>query len=769
MSTEIDITGINYTSSELNISNKQVAVVLDLLKNQNATVPFISRYRKEAHGGLDEVQVGKIGETYDSYLEREKRRKFIIETIDEMKKLTPELKKKIETATTMSALEDLYAPYKSKRKTKGQKAAEAGLDKLALKIESKDHSKEQFDAIIEKEYLSEEYKTVADVWTGVKFILMEKYAHNVEAKDVLRSDFWKSATLKTSLKKDGEKVQEAQKFKDYFEFEQPIATLKDEKAAHRFLAVRRAMNLGVLKVEVNYDVEVAYKTLKAKIYGEKTEGFQEFIDECLKKSYSLYIHPSLDLEVKTELKKFSDEAAINVFGINLKNLLLQPYLGQKAVLGIDPGIRTGCKVAVIDKNGNFLADTVIYPFEPKCDVQGAKKIIETCIEQLGIEYIAIGNGTNGKETLEFLQRSVEKVKDGSVKALLVNEDGASIYSASDIARKEFPDKDLTVRGAISIARRFQDPLGELVKIDPKSIGVGQYQHDVNQAKLKKSLSGIVESCVNYVGVDLNTASAPLLSFVSGIGPSVAENVIKYREKIKGFKTRDQLLKVGRFSEKVFEQSAGFLRIYEGENPLDGTFIHPEKYSLIQSWCDKNNIKLTDLTTDSKAIQTLEKDAVLKREIGEFTFADIIKSLKAPKQDPREEFKPFEYREDLKTINDLKAGEWYPGIVTNITQFGAFVDIGIKENGLIHISQMADKFVSNALEVLKVGEKVKAKVIEVDHNRKRIALSLKSDSEVKRSSSRTNNFKSNNHKQQNFKQKAPTNNPFASLSGLNLKK
>ena len=299
---------------------------------------------------------------------------------------------------------------------------------------------------------------------------------------------------------------------------------------------------------------------------------------------------------------------------------------------------------------------------------------------------------------------------------------------SDIARKEFPDKDLTVRGAISIARRFQDPLGELVKIDPKSIGVGQYQHDVNQAKLKKSLSGIVESCVNYVGVDLNTASAPLLSFVSGIGPSVAENVIKHREKIKGFKTRDQLLKVSRFSEKVFEQSAGFLRIYEGENPLDGTFIHPEKYSLIQSWCDKNNIKLTDLTTDSKAIQTLEKDATLKSEIGEFTFADIIKSLKAPKQDPREEFKPFEYREDLKTINDLKAGEWYPGIVTNITQFGAFVDIGIKENGLIHISQMADKFVSNALEVLKVGEKVKAKVIEVDHNRKRIALSLKSDSE-----------------------------------------
>jgi len=769
MSDEINIIGISYTSTELNISQKQVAIVLDFMKKQNATVPFISRYRKEAHGSLDEVQIAKIGETYDSYLEREKRRKFILETIDEMKKLTPGLKGKIESATTMSALEDLYAPYKSKRKTKGQKATEAGLDKLANKIESENLSKEQFNSLIEKEYLSEEYKTVADVWTGVKFILMEKYAHHIEAKDILRKDFWKSASLKTSLKKDGEKISESQKFKDYFEFEQPIATLKDEKAAHRFLAVRRAMNLGVLKVEVSYDVEVAFKTLKAKIYGDNTLGLQEFIDECLKKSYSLYIHPSLDLEVKTELKKFSDEAAISVFGINLKNLLLQPYLGQKAVLGIDPGIRTGCKVAVIDKNGNYLADTVIYPFEPKCDILGSKKIIETCIEQLGIEYIAIGNGTNGKETLEFLQTHIQKVSSGETKALLVNEDGASIYSASEIARKEFPEKDLTVRGAISIARRFQDPLGELVKIDPKSIGVGQYQHDVNQAKLKKSLSGVVESCVNFVGVDLNTASAPLLSFVSGIGSSVAENVVKHREKIKGFSSREELLKVSRFSEKVFEQSAGFLRIYDGKNPLDGTFIHPEKYEVLNNWCLENKISLNELTKDSNTIGRLEQDNKLKEKLGEFTFIDIVKSLRAPKQDPRDEFRPFEFRSDLKTINDLKPGEWYPGIVTNITQFGAFVDIGIKENGLIHISQMADKFVSNALEVLKVGEKVKAKVIEVDPNRKRIALSLKSDSEIKRST--RSNIRSNpiNKNQQNFKQKAPSNNPFASLSSLNLKK
>ena len=768
----VDANAINYTAKNLNLNLAKVTKVIDLLVTEECTIPFVSRYRKEATGGMDEVQVESILTSYNEYLEREKRRQFILETIKGMDKLTKDLESKILKAETLNQLEDIYAPFKSKRKTKGQLAIEAGLGPLAELIKTSKQSLEEIEKQNASKFINKEKKieSFADALAGVKSIISEEIAHDSELKEVLRTDFWKTATLKSELKKDAEKIKDAQKFKDYFEFEQSITELKAAKTSHRFLAIRRGMTLKILKVYVNYDEQTALGTIAKRTFELDSLGCSSFLEECIKRAYSVSIYNSLDLEIKSELKMLSDESAISVFGINLKNLLLQPYLGQKAVIGIDPGVRTGCKVAVIDKNGNFLADTVIYPHEPRNDVSGTKSVLETCIDQLNVQYIAIGNGTFGRETLQIIKDNVKQVKEGKVKAMLVNEDGASIYSASEIARKEFPDKDLTVRGAISIARRFQDPLGELVKIDPKSIGVGQYQHDVNQSKLKKSLTSVVENCVNYVGVDLNTASAPLLSYISGVGPTLADNIVKYRSKNSGFKNRQELLKVSRFTPKVFEQAAGFLRIYNADNPFDATFIHPERYEVLEKWCKSNKIEVADLIGDSEKVKKLETDKSYKEILGEFTLQDITKSLLAPSQDPRTEFVSFEYRADAKDINSLKVGEYYPGIVTNITQFGAFVDIGIKENGLIHVSQIADKFVDNALDVLKVGQEVKARVLEVDQARKRIALSLKSDSKAtyKSKGPETARKPSNKQKSKSRNDRPIRNNAFASLKDFKVK-
>ena len=747
---------IKETSSLLEINPQSCATVLKLIIEESSSIPFISRYRKEATGGLDEVQISNIHEKYLQLEEREKRRSFILETIESQNKLTPEIKKQIIEAKTLQVLEDIYAPYKSKRKTKGQIAIENGLGDLAEIALKPTTTLEEFKKVIPS-YFNENLKTEEDVLKGVQAIITERIANDTEIKETLRKSYWEEAELVASPKKDYEKIEDHLKFKDYYEFSQPLKLLTNEKTAHRFMAIRRGNSLNILKYEVDYPLERALHQITYKFLDQNTSyGCQELIDTCIKKAYKLSIHPSLDLEVKSELKKTSDESAINVFGVNLKSLLLQPYLGQHAVIGIDPGVRTGCKIAVIDKNGNFLIDQVIYPHPPKNDILGSSKIINAIIEQLGVKYIAIGNGTFGKETLEFVQKNVPQVTAGNVHAVLVNEDGASIYSASEVARAEFPDMDLTVRGAISIARRFQDPLAELVKIDPKSIGVGQYQHDVNQSKLKKSLGVVVENCVNYVGVDLNTASAPLLSYISGISKSLAENIISYREKNKGLKTRKDLLSVSRFTNKVYEQCAGFLRIYDGEDAFDSTFIHPERYETLENWCKKKSIEQKELIGNEDLIKKLESDNDLKQEIGEFTFNDIIKSLRAPKQDPREEFKPFEYRKDLNSIGQLKVGEFYPGLVTNITQFGAFVDIGIKENGLIHVSQMSNKFVENPLNELKVGQKVNAKLIELDLNRKRISLSLKTDSKPKR-----------DNRQQHRNNQPQKNNPFAKLKGFKI--
>lgn len=763
---------VAYAVTKTNIRANQVMAVCDLLFSQDCTIPFIARYRKEATGGLDEVQIRQIQQMYEEHIEIEKRRAYILEAISKLEKLSPQLEQKIKLAQTLNQLEDLYAPYKSKKKTKATIAKENGLEPLAnWLLESKKSYTEAIEEITQKYVTASEgkVKDINEALNGASDIIIETFTHDTEIKEQLRNEYWSRGLVTTSKRKDADTISEAPKFKDFFEFSEDVSKIKDPKNTHRYLAIRRAMNLKVLKVEVTIDPEFAYNLIENIYFSDSTLGNYEYLQKLAKKAFDNTISTSLDLEIKTELKKVADEASIDVFGVNLKNLLLQPYLGSKAVLGIDPGIRTGCKVVVIDNTGKYIGDHVIYPFAPKFDVSGSKIIIEKLIEAFQIEYIAIGNGTNGRETLEFLEDNIKAVQDGKVNATLINEAGASIYSASDIARKEFPDKDVTVRGAISIARRFQDPLAELVKIDPKSIGVGQYQHDVNQIRLKKSLTGVVEDCVNFVGVDLNTASAPLLSYISGIGPSVAENIVKTREKNGGFKSRQELLDVARFSQKIFEQSAGFLRIYNGANPLDGTFIHPERYAILESWANENGHKLEDIVSDKELIAKLSTDKKLKDLVGEMTFDDIVKSLKAPKQDPRSEFKSVEFRKDIRKIEDLKPGEWYTGIVNNITNFGAFVDLGVKESGLLHISQISDEFVENPLDKLKVGEQLKVKVTEIDLDRKRIALSCKSDAQVEyQSSGKERGINRANKKTEKAMSKDIKNNAFAALSGLRIK-
>lgn len=785
--TPINPNGIAYAASSTNINARQVMAVLNLAVVEECTVPFISRYRKEHTGGLDEVQIRNICDSYNEHLEIEKRRDYIIETITKMEKMTPELEKKIKTASTLNQLEDIYAPYKSKKKTKATIAKEAGLEPLAKLLLTSPMSLEEIKTKHASEFVgkSDKITTFEDAVKGACDILIEDFAHDTEIKEELRQTYWKSGKIVSEKKSDAESIKEFDKFKDFFEFSEPIEALKNPKSSHRYLAMRRGMTLKVLKVEVEKITETALSLLQDNYFPkDKKIGNRDLVEKCAVRAYEYAIHPSLDLEIKTELKKIADAAAIDVFGVNLKNLLLQPYLGSKAVLGVDPGIRTGCKIVIIDATGKFVGDFVIYPHEPRCDVSGSAILISKAIELHNIEYVAIGNGTASRETLAFFENNIDVIKSGKVKATTISEAGASVYSASDIAREEFPDKDVTVRGSISIARRFQDPLAELVKIDPKSIGVGQYQHDVNQARLKKSLEAVTENCVNYVGVNLNTASAPLLSYVSGIGSTLAKNIVSFREKIKGFKNRKQLLEVPRFSDKVFEQSAGFLRIYDGQNPLDATFIHPERYPVIADWVKKKNKFIKDLVGNTDLIAELKKDNSLKDSIGQMTFEDIVKALEAPSQDPRTTFKSVEFHKDLRTLEDVKVGSWYTGVVNNITNFGAFVDIGIKESGLVHVSQMSDNFVENALEEFKVGQQVKVKVIEVDLARKRISLSCKSDAQVQTSTTPSTSAGRSGDKRpaaggkniprpqqqgnRSGKSSEIKNNPFAALSGLKLK-
>ena len=729
----LDPQAMIYCTTKLGLPPAKVLATSKLLFEEECTIPFIARYRKEVTGNLDEVQIRDIQESYNEYVETEKRRAFILDAIKKMEALTPELERQIKIASNLNQLEDIYAPYKSKKKTKAMIAKDNGLEPLADLILKGDKDIRAIAKEIETTFVKPtdgKVKDVQDAINGACDILMETFSHQLELKEKIRQTFWESGVMKATLRKDGDKIEDASKFKDFFDFSEPLSKIKDPKSSHRYMAMRRGMNLKILKVDAEIAPEIGIAQVEDHFFPKKDKlANYELLKKCAEKSFTNYIQPSLDLEVKNELKKIADTAAISVFGINLKNLLLQPYLGSKAVLGIDPGVRTGCKVVIVDNTGKFLGDHVIYPFEPKNDKVGSAQILTKMIEMFKIEYVAIGNGTYGRETLEFVESHIPQVRDGNVKATMISEAGASIYSASDIARTEFPDKDVTVRGAISIARRFQDPLAELVKIDPKSIGVGQYQHDVNQVQLKNNLEAVVESCVNFVGVDLNTASAPLLSYVSGIGPSVAQNVVKYRDTNGGFKSRQDLLKVSRFTQKVFEQSAGFLRIYNGPHSLDGTFIHPERYPVLEEWVKTKKKDLKDLLSDESLQNELATDKDLKEKMGEITLVDIVKCLKAPTQDPRTAFKSVEFTKGISDLKDLKIGQWYQGQVTNITMFGAFVDIGIKENGLLHISEMSDRFVENAMEVLKVGQELKVRILGIDMDRRRISLSCKADSQT----------------------------------------
>lgn len=761
-----------FAAQETNINARNVLSVLNLMITEQCTVPFVARYRKEVTGGMDEVQIRAIHESYENYIEREKRREYILDAIKKMEAMTPELEKKIKAADTINQLEDLYAPYKAKKKSKGMVAIEAGLQALSDIILSTPKTKEQLKAEFGDKFNKPDLKftTFEECYAGAMDIIIEMMAHDPETKEILRKDYWSDAKI-VSTKRDKAEQEDKDwlKYKDYFEFSQKASELKEPKAGHRFLAMRRGMTSKTLKVDVSFPEEVATGLLKKRFFDKGHLGCMSDLELAAKKAYLNYIHPSLDLELKSELKRVSDETAISVFGINLKNLLLQPYLGPKSVIGVDPGVRTGCKIVIIDNTGKLLGDCVIYPHEPRMQVKESAAILQAIIEQFNVHHIAIGSGTYGRETLTFIQENVPQVKAGKTNATLISEAGASVYSASEIAASEFPDKDVTVRGAVSIARRFQDPLAELVKIDPKSIGVGQYQHDVNQARLKKSLEGVVESCVNFVGVDLNTASAPLLAYVSGIGPGLATNVVKFREQNGGFKDRKEILKVTRFSPKVFEQAAGFLRIYNGKEPLDATFIHPERYEVLSAWAKKNSIEVKDLIADKEMVSKLERDSDFKKEVGEFTFNDMVKALKSPSQDPRTEFKSFEYRKDISKIGDLKVGEWYPGQVTNITQFGAFVDIGIKENGLLHVSQISDTFVADAMTALKVGQEVKVQVLEIDYDRGRISLTAKTGAQVARPAAGAPQGQRSNSKPQAVPAPAPAlkNNAFAGLKNLKL--
>lgn len=777
----LDPQAMIFCTTKLGLPPQKVMATCKLLFEEECTIPFIARYRKEVTGNLDEVQIRDIQESYNEYIETEKRRAFILDAIKKMEALTPELERQIKVATNINQLEDIYAPYKSKKKTKAMIAKENGLEPLSEMILKGDKDIRTIMAELDEKFVKPsagKVKDVQDAINGACDILIETFSHQLELKEKIRQTFWETGVMKSSLRKDGDKIEDAQKFKDFFEFSEPLAKIKDPKSSHRYMAMRRGMNLKVLKVDAEIVPEIGIAQVEESFFPKKDKlANYELLKKCAEKSFTNYIQPSLDLEVKNELKKIADTAAISVFGINLKNLLLQPYLGSKAVLGIDPGVRTGCKVVIVDNTGKFLGDHVVYPFEPRNDKVGAAQILTKMIEMFNVEYIAIGNGTNGRETLEFVETHIPQVKDGKVKATMISEAGASIYSASDIARAEFPDKDVTVRGAISIARRFQDPLAELVKIDPKSIGVGQYQHDVNQVQLKTSLEAVVESCVNFVGVDLNTASAPLLSYVSGIGPSVAQNVVKYRDQNGGFKSRQELLKVSRFTQKVFEQSAGFLRIYNAPHPLDGTFIHPERYPVLEEWVKSKNKKLEDLLADGNLQTELANDKILKEKIGAITLEDIVKCLRAPTQDPRTTFKSVEFTKGISELKDLKIGQWYNGVVTNITMFGAFVDIGIKENGLLHISEMSDRFVENAMDELKVGQELKVRVLGIDMDRRRISLSCKADSQtegVTGTGAGTGTRKSSGGNRPSPQPQMPSgpqfkNNAFAGLKNLQLKK
>lgn len=699
-------------AEELQLPLRSVENTLSLL-DEGCTIPFIARYRKERTGTLDEVQIAAISNLNEKLTELEKRKETIIKTISEQGKLTPELEKRIAECEDTETLEDIYLPYKPKRRTKAQVAREQGLEPLATIIML---GRETDPDGVAKRFVKGDVKTVADALKGAQNIIAEIVSEDEKARQTVRRSFEREATITSKVIKDKKDTEEAAKYSDYFDWSEPLKRCP----SHRMLAMRRGEAEGILRISISTDDgDCLFRLRRIRVRGNGRCA--KLIEEAVDDSYKRLLQPSIENEFAARSKEKAEEEAIRVFAENLRQLLMSAPLGQKRVMGVDPGFRTGCKIVCLDAQGNLLHFEAIYPHPPIAKREQAAATIERLVELYGIEAMAIGNGTASRETAAFMKSLHFK---HSVKQFVVSEDGASVYSASKTAREEFPDKDVTVRGAVSIGRRLMDPLAELVKIDPKSIGVGQYQHDVDQGKLKKSLDLTVESCVNSVGVNLNTASQHLLTYVSGLGPTLAKNIVDYRREHGAFTSRAQLKKVPRLGPVAYEQCAGFLRIPESDNPLDNSAVHPESYKIVEQMARDNGCTVRQLMTDASLREKIELRKYVSDTVGMPTLTDIMSELEKPGRDPRSQIEEFEFAAGINSIDDLRAGMTLPGIVTNITNFGAFVDVGVHQDGLVHISQLADRYVSDPNEVVKLHQHVRVKVTEVDKRRNRISLTMR---------------------------------------------
>ena len=700
-------------SDALKLPEHRVQNTLKLLLD-GATIPFISRYRKEATGGMDEVQISEINARYEKLCELAKRKETILSTIGELGKLTPELSKRIADCWEGTELEDIYLPYKPKRKTRAEIARQKGLEPLAVLLLMQ---RENNLAAKARAFVKGDVKDEKDALKGARDIIAEQVNEDERARNQIRRQFERQGVITAKVVKGKEGDEAAARYRDYFDFSEPLKRC----TSHRLLAIRRGEKEGILKVSITPADETECGERLERLFVKTNNKCAHQVAEAVNDAYKRLLKPSIETEYAAISKEKADDEAIRVFAGNLRQLLLAPPLGQKRVMGIDPGFRTGCKVVCLDAQGALLHNEAIYPHPPKSEYKQAARKLTQLVEQYKIEAIAIGNGTASRETEQFV---TSQRYDREIQVFVVSEDGASIYSASKTAREEFPDYDVTVRGAVSIGRRLIDPLAELVKIDPKSIGVGQYQHDVDQSKLKASLDQTVESCVNLVGVNVNTASKHLLTYVSGLGAVLAQNIVDYRTENGAFRSRRELLKVPRMGAKAFEQCAGFLRIPEAENPLDNSAVHPESYSVVERMAKDLGCSVTDLIKDKELRSRIKIENYITDSVGLPTLTDIMQELDKPGRDPRRKIEMFEFDKNVRTLDDLQKGMELPGIVTNITNFGCFVDIGIKENGLVHVSQLADRFISDPSTVVSIHQHVRVRVMSIDRERKRIQLTMK---------------------------------------------
>ncbi len=720
-----------HIATQLGISQKYVEATLALL-DEGCTIPFIARYRKERTGGLDEVQIAAISDRYDKLLEIQKRKETVVKTITDLGKMTPELQERITKCWDATELEDIYLPYKPKRRTRAQVAREQGLEPLALLLMKQ---RERDPEAAAAKFVKGDVSSTQDALHGAQDIIAEMVSEDERSRQQLRNAFARQAVITSKVVKAKSNTDEAAKYSDYFDWSEPLRRC----SSHRLLAMRRGESEGILRISISPDGDEALERLKRHyVYGNTPCG--RLVSEAIDDGYKRLLKPAIETEFAAQSKDKADEEAIRVFAENLRQLLLGAPLGQKRVMGIDPGFRTGCKVVCLDAQGNLLHHDVIMPHPPVNKHTEAAITLQRLIQKFQIEAISIGNGTASRETDSFVkdvlagkynvdtpsksQTSRPATQASKPQVFVVSEAGASVYSASKVARDEFPDEDVTVRGAVSIGRRLMDPLAELVKIDPKSIGVGQYQHDVDQSKLKHSLDQTVESCVNLVGVDLNTASQHLLTYVSGLGATLAKNIVDYRREHGAFTSRSQLLKVPRLGPSAYQQCAGFLRIRNAKNPLDGTAVHPESYPIVQQMAKDQGCTVADLINNKDKRDALQLSRYVTADVGMPTLTDIMTELEKPGRDPREQLEAFEFDKNVSTIDDLVEGMVLPGIVTNITNFGAFIDVGVHHDGLVHISQMANRRIAHPLDVVKLHQHVQVRVIEVDHRRQRISLSMK---------------------------------------------